>query len=86
MGNPRQRKMDLRFGLWNFMGVYRAGSLKTLASQLAKYNLDLVAVRKVRYVEGGSQPEENYTFFCGNVNRLFRTQGNQIRSQEGRST
>jgi len=46
MGNPRQRKMDLRFGLWNFMGVYRAGSLKTSARQLAKYAL--VAVNEVK--------------------------------------
>jgi hypothetical protein len=36
--------MDMRFGTWNVRSLYRAGSVKTLASELAKYNLDLVAV------------------------------------------
>jgi hypothetical protein len=41
-----------------------AGSLKTAASKLAKYNLDLVAVQDVRWVKGGSQPAERlYIFF-----------------------
>jgi hypothetical protein len=38
----------------NFAFFYRAGSLKTVASELAKYNLDLVAAQEVRWVEGGS--------------------------------
>jgi hypothetical protein len=40
----------MRFGTWNVRGLYRLGSLKTVASELAKCNLDLVAVRGV---EGG---------------------------------
>jgi hypothetical protein len=40
------------------------GSLKTVASELAKYNLELVAVQKDRWVEGGSQPADNYKFFA----------------------
>jgi hypothetical protein len=39
------------------------GSLKTAASNLAKYNLDLV-----RGVEGGRQPTDDYTFCYGNGN------------------
>jgi hypothetical protein len=31
--------MDMRFGMWNVRRVYRAGSIKTAASELAKYNL-----------------------------------------------
>jgi len=44
------------------------GSLKTAASELAKYNLDLVAVQEVRWVEGGSQPGDYYTCHYGNGN------------------
>jgi len=40
--------------------------LKTVASEMAKYNLDLVAVQEVRWVEGGSQPADEYALFYGN--------------------
>jgi hypothetical protein len=40
-----------------------AGLLKTAASELAKCNLDVVAVQEVRWVEDDSQPAEDYTFF-----------------------
>jgi hypothetical protein len=36
--------------------VYRTGSLKTVARELAKYNLDLVAVYCVRWEDGGGEP------------------------------
>jgi hypothetical protein len=45
---PRKRKMDMRFGTWNVRSLWRVGSLKTLASELAKYHLDLVVVQDVR--------------------------------------
>jgi hypothetical protein len=40
----RQRKMDMTFGTWNVRSPYRTCSLETVASELAKYNSDLVAV------------------------------------------
>jgi exonuclease III len=40
--------MDVRFGTWNVRSLYRAGSLKTVANEMVKYNLDLVAVQEVR--------------------------------------
>jgi hypothetical protein len=58
----------LRFGTCKVKSLYRADSLKTISSELAKYNLDLVAVQEVRWVEGGSQPADDYTFFYGNWN------------------
>jgi hypothetical protein len=39
-----QWKMDMRFGTCNVTSLYRAGLVKTEASELAKYNLELVAV------------------------------------------
>jgi hypothetical protein len=50
------------------MILYRVDSLMTIAIELAKYNLDLVAVREARWVEGGSQSADDYTFFYGNGN------------------
>jgi exonuclease III len=58
--------MDMRYGKWNVTSLYRAGSLKAVASELAKYNLDLVAVQEARWDMGGSQPADDYTFFYGN--------------------
>jgi exonuclease III len=56
----------MRFGTWNVRTLYRAESLRTVTTELAKYNLDLVAVQEVRWVKGGSQPADDYTFFYGN--------------------
>jgi exonuclease III len=43
----------MRFGTWNVTSLYRASSLETVASELAKCNLDLVAVQEVRWTKGG---------------------------------
>jgi hypothetical protein len=51
-----------RHEIWNMecRSLYRAGSLETVASGLAKYSLDLVAVKHIRWIEDGSQPAEDY--------------------------
>jgi hypothetical protein len=49
----------MRFGEWNGTSLYRRGSLNTVASKLAKYNVDLVAVEEVRWDTGSSQPTDN---------------------------
>jgi hypothetical protein len=36
---PKQKKMDMRFGMWNVRILYRAGSLKTAAKEISKYNV-----------------------------------------------
>jgi hypothetical protein len=45
---PQQRKMDMRFGTRNVGSLYRAGSLTTVAREIARYKLDLVEVQEVR--------------------------------------
>jgi hypothetical protein len=60
--------MDTRSGTWNIRSLYR----EAVASELAKHNyVDLVAVQQVRWVEGGSQPANNYTFFQGSGNANY---------------
>jgi exonuclease III len=60
--------MDMKFGTWNVRSLYRAGSRKTVTSELAKYNLDLVAVQEVRWDKGDSQTADDRIFFYGNWN------------------
>jgi exonuclease III len=60
--------VDVRFGTWNVSSHYRVHSVKAVARQLARYNLDLVAVQEVRWAEGGSQPADDQTFFSGSGN------------------
>jgi hypothetical protein len=43
-------------------------SLKIASRELAKYNLDLLAVQEFTWDSGGTEPAESYTFFYGNVN------------------
>jgi hypothetical protein len=46
----------MRFGTWNVRSLFRAGSLKTVSGELARYKLDLVGAQ-VRWVGGGTEPE-----------------------------
>jgi hypothetical protein len=58
--------MDISYGTWNVRSLYRAGSVKTAASELAK--LDLVAVGEVRLGNVDSESVDDYTFLYRNRN------------------
>jgi exonuclease III len=58
----------MKFGTWNVRSLYRIGSLKTVSRKLAKCKLDLVGVQEVKWGKGGTEPADDYTFLCGNVN------------------
>jgi hypothetical protein len=58
----------MRFGMWNMRSLYRSGSLKTVARELARYRLDLVGVQGVRWNKGGTVRAGDYTFFYGKEN------------------
>jgi hypothetical protein len=47
--------MDMRFGTWSVTSLYRGGSLRTVATELAKCKLDVVAVQGLRRKVGGIQ-------------------------------
>ena len=48
---PKQRKRVMRIGTWNVRSLYRAGSITAAAMELARYKLDLVGVKEVRWDE-----------------------------------
>jgi hypothetical protein len=48
--------------------VSRGRSTKIAANEFPKYNLVLVAVKLVTWVEGRSRPADDYTFFYRNWN------------------
>jgi hypothetical protein len=58
---PKQKKMDMRFGMWNVRSLCGAGSLISVAKELSKYRLDLMGVQKVRWDRGGNEPAGEYT-------------------------
>jgi hypothetical protein len=55
----------MSFGTSNMRSMYRAGSLTTVARELAKYKLDLVSVQEVRWDKEGTVRAGEYTFFYG---------------------
>jgi len=50
----KQRKRDMTFGTWNVRSLYRAGSLTAAARELARHNLDLVAVQEGGWEKRGT--------------------------------
>jgi hypothetical protein len=58
---PKQWKMDRRFGTWNVRNLYSSGSL-TLAREVARYKLILVGVQEVRWGNGGTVRAGDYIF------------------------
>jgi hypothetical protein len=65
---PKLWNTDKIFGTWNVRSLYQVGSLKRVSRELARYKLDLVGVRKVRWEGGGTEPAGEYTFFYGKGN------------------
>jgi exonuclease III len=57
--------MDMRFGTWNVRSMYGAGSLRTVAEDISKYKLDLVAVQEVRWYGGGTEQQASIHFSMG---------------------
>jgi hypothetical protein len=53
----------MTFGSWNVRGLYRTVPMEIVASEFAKYNLDIMRVQKVICENGGSQPEDYTGFF-----------------------
>jgi hypothetical protein len=60
-----QREMNI--GTGNVRSLYRAGSVKAAARELARYKLDVVGVQ-VRWDKGGTVIEGDYDFFYGKGN------------------
>jgi tRNA1(Val) A37 N6-methylase TrmN6 len=50
------------------LGVHSTDSLNTVASEIAKYNINLVAVHEVTPDNGSSEQAGDYTFVYGNEN------------------
>ena len=64
----------MKIGTWNVRILYRAGSLKAAASELARYKLDLVGVQEVRWDRGGTVRAGDCDFYGkGNENHQLGT-------------
>jgi len=58
----------MKFGTWNVMCLYRAGSLTAAARELARHKLDLVGVQEVRWDKGDTVRAGEYNSFYGKGN------------------
>jgi exonuclease III len=58
----------MKIGTWNARSLYRAGSLKGSARELARYKLDVVGVQEVTWDKGGTVRAGDYGFFYGKGN------------------
>ena len=63
----RSIQREMKIGNWNVRSLYRAGSLKAAARELARYTLDVVGVQEVRWDKGGTVRTGDYDFFYGRV-------------------
>jgi exonuclease III len=54
--------LDGFFGTWNVRSLYRSGSLTTVARELARNKLDLVAVQEVSWEKGSTVRAGDYIF------------------------
>jgi hypothetical protein len=60
---PKPKKMNMKFETWNVRSLYRAGSLRAVAEETPKYNLNIMGVQEVRWDKGGTEPADEYTLF-----------------------
>jgi hypothetical protein len=58
----------MRFGTSNVRTLYRVGSLTAAASELARYELDLMGVQEVRWDKGDMVRAGVHNFFYGKGN------------------
>ena len=59
----RRIQREMKLETWNVRSLYRAGSLKAAARELARYKLDVVGVQEVRWDKGGTVRAGDYNFF-----------------------
>jgi exonuclease III len=55
----------MKIGTWNVTSLYRAGSLKAAARELATYKLDVVGVQEVRWDKRHTVRAEDCDFVTG---------------------
>uniref|UniRef100_A0A8D8QQ10 Craniofacial development protein 2-like n=1 Tax=Cacopsylla melanoneura TaxID=428564 RepID=A0A8D8QQ10_9HEMI len=52
--SPRKHLNDLSFGTWNIRSLYRTGSCQTVAEEIKKYRMKIVALQEVRWQGTGT--------------------------------
>jgi hypothetical protein len=67
-GSYRSNTKNMECGTWILRSLFRLGSEKTVARELAKYKLDIVGVQKIRWDKGGTEPTKDCALFSRNGN------------------
>jgi exonuclease III len=58
-------------GTWNVRSLYRAGSLRAAARELARYKLDVVGVQEVGWDKGGTARAGDMIFSTGKEMKII---------------
>ena len=61
----RRIRRDIKLWTWNVRSLYRAGYLKAVSRELARYKLVVVGVQEVRWDKEGAVRAGDYNFFYG---------------------
>ena len=61
-------RRDIKLGTWNVRSLYRAGSIKVAARELARYKLDVVGVQVGGWDKEDTVRAGDYNFFSGKGN------------------
>ena len=56
---------------WNVRSLYRAGSLKAAARELARYKLDVMGVQEIGWEKRGTVKAGDYDFFYGKEMKII---------------
>jgi len=67
----RSIQREIKIGIWNVRSLYRVGSLKAAARELARYKLDVVGVQEVRWDKGGTVRAGDYDFSPGKEMKII---------------
>jgi hypothetical protein len=68
--------------MWNVRNLYRAGSLRAAARELARYKLYLVRLQEVRRDKGGTVEAGNYSFSMGKAMKIISWEQDFLYTEE----
>ena len=74
--------MAIRFGTWNARSLYMSGLVKTVVKWWVQCRLDLMGVRKVRWVKGSTEVAEDYTIYMKNWKKIIMLNFCNIREMQ----
>ena len=74
MVQSKQWKSDMRCGAWKVRSLYRSVSLTRIVRKLARYKIDLVGVKELKWEKAGTVRAGDYIFFYGKEKKIINVE------------